>query len=456
MFRPPLVSVTAFLLTMVSGLSPVDALPQEQNFDPGHSLLRRVAEAYARLPGYADEGTMTLSFALSGEETSQTLEKPFAFARPNRLAVAQEPAAFYLDGQQQLSALAGLYLRSEAPDVLTPSVLARDPAAAYIFGGITGIPSMTLFRLLASEDPYEAILQGVERLEREPERSVDGVECRSLKIVPQAGPVVRFLIDPQSYLLRRIEVVPAPKELPETMVVKEISWSPGTISTEVPPADRFVYTPPEDARRVESIAALMAGPDGTEPGAGLKGKPAPQFSLKLLAADGTIESSSREELAGKVVVIDVWTTWFDPCVAELQALSTLIDRFEDHPSADRLRVISLSMDTPAPDEDDTEDVEEPADDEKIAEIRTLVERFLEAKDFRLDRPPMARVAIDPTGETAQALGIEAIPMLLVMDSQGVVREVLVASPPQAVLDLAPTIDALLDADRSDASKPSGD
>jgi thiol-disulfide isomerase/thioredoxin len=268
--------------------------------------------------------------------------------------------------------------------------------------------------------------------------------------------MVRLLIDPQSYLLRRIEVVPAPEELPENMEVKEISWSPGTISTEVPPDDRFAYTPPEDARRVDSIAALMAGPDGTEPGANLKGKPAPQFSLDLLAANGAIEPLSRDDLAGKVVVIDVWTTWFDPCVPELQAVATLVDRFADHPAADRLRVVSLSVDKPAPDEDDTEDADAPPTDEQVAEIRALIERFLDAKDFRLDRPPMARVAIDPDGETAEALGIEAIPMLILIDPEGVVREVLVASPPQKVLDLAPTIEALLDGEGPDPSAPSGD
>lgn len=451
MLRSPVRLAVVVLLATVSRFSPAVAMTQEPNFDPGHSLLRRVAEAYAGLPGYADEGTMTLSFALGGEETSQILEKPFAFARPNRLAVVQEPAAFFLDGNQQVSALAGLYLIAEAPDALNTTVLARDPAAAYIFGGITGIPTMTLFRLLASEDPYEAILRGVERLEREPERAVDGVECRSLKIVPQAGPVVRLLIDPQRDLLRRIEVVPSPEELPENMVVKEISWSPGTITTEVPPDDRFVYSPPDDARRVDSLAALMAGPDGTEPGAGLKGKPAPEFTLTLLAANGKLERVSREELVGKVVVIDVWTTWFDPCIPELQALSTLIDRFEDHPQANRLRMVSLSVDTVVADEDDPEKAEDPAADDPTAEIRTLVERYLDAKDFRLDRPPMARVAVDPNGETAKALGIEAIPMLLVIDSKGVVREVRVASPPQKMLELAPTIEALLKADASEAS-----
>ncbi|MEW4567786.1 hypothetical protein AB1L88_07955 [Tautonia sp. JC769] len=455
MLRSPLICSASLLLALVSGPSPGIAMTQEPNFDPGHSLLRRVAEAYARLPGYADEGTMTLSFALAGEETAQTLEKPFAFARPNRLAVAQEPAAFYLNGQEQISALTGLYLIAEAPEALSTTVLARDPAAAYIFGGITGIPSMTLFRLLASEDPYEAILQGVERLEREPERTIDGIECRSLKIVPEAGPVVRLLIDPQSYLLRRIEVVPAPQELPEDLTVKEISWSPGTISTQVPPDDRFVYSPPEDARRVESLAALMAGPDGTEPGANLKGNPVPGVTMNLLAPDGALEPLTRDDLAGKVVVIDAWTTWFEPSVSELEALATVIDHFADHPDADRLLVVSLSLDKPAPAEDAPEDAEAPPSDEQINEVRTLVEQFLDSKEFRLDRPPMARVALDPDGQTAEALGIEAIPMLILIDAGGVVREVLVASPPQKVLELVPTIEALLDAEGPDSATPSG-
>ncbi len=414
-----------------------------------------MAEAYKALPGYADEGTVTLSFTAAGQDESQTIAKPFAFARPNRLVVSQEPAAFHLDGRQQVSEIAGLYLVSDAPEAITATVLARDPAASYIFGGITGIPSVTLFRLLASDDPYTTILQGVERLEREPERAVNGVECRSLKIVPEAGPVVRLLIDPESFLIRRIEIVPSVQGLPDDLEVKEISWSSGPISVEIPPEDRFTHAPPDDARQVQSIAALMAGPDGEEPGSSLLNKPAPDFSLDLLADDATIERMTRESLAGKVVLIDVWATWCDPCEPELNAVDALLDHFADRPGTDRLRVISLSVDSLSPSVDDDE--EQPKTDaRRVAEVRQLVERFLDGKSLNLDRPPIARVAIDPKGNTTKVLGIEAIPMLILIDPTGTVRAVHVGAPPRVIRELIPTIEGMLDDSQPASSSGSED
>ncbi|QDV33231.1 TlpA family protein disulfide reductase [Tautonia plasticadhaerens] len=445
-------SASVSALVAALAIAPAAESRQGPNLDPGHTLLARVAEAYKALPGYVDEGSVRLSFLVAGDDKTQVVPRPFAFARPDRLAISSEPASFHLDGDRQVSAIAGRYLVSDPPESLSDETLARDPAASYIFGGLPGIPSMTLFRLLTSEDPYQAILQGVERLEREPERAVDGIECRSLRIVPFSGPVVRLLIDPQTFLVRRIEIVPAPGELPDDIQIKEISWSPGTIISDVPPDSRFTYAAPEDAREVESLAALMAGPDGEEPGAGLLGRPAPQFSLELLAEDDQVERISNTDLEGNVVLIDVWATWCVPCQPELRAIDQLLDRYASGsgPAADRLRVISLNIDSPPrPDEEPPaeteEDGESPGDAavDPVAEIRSRVEEHLTSAGLSLDRPPIGRVAIDPGGEATEALDIQAIPMLVLIDPEGIVRAVHVGAPARVVRELASKIDALL-------------
>ena len=73
MFRSPLAATLIVLCWIGSGPTRATAMIQESNFDPGHTLLVRVAEAYQRLPGYADEGTLTLSFSVAGQDESQTI-----------------------------------------------------------------------------------------------------------------------------------------------------------------------------------------------------------------------------------------------------------------------------------------------------------------------------------------------------------------------------------------------
>ena len=79
--RTALVPAVVALLAIGPGPAPRAAMPQELNLEPGHSLLRRVSEAYKALPGYADRGAVTLSLSKAGEVETETIPQPFAFAR---------------------------------------------------------------------------------------------------------------------------------------------------------------------------------------------------------------------------------------------------------------------------------------------------------------------------------------------------------------------------------------
>ena len=122
--------------------------------------------------------------------------------------------------------------------------------------------------------------------------------------------------------------------------------------------------------------------------AGEIGSRLPNFSLKDLHG---LEVTS-EELRGKVVVIDFWATWCEPCKREMPGYQQLLDRYGPKGFA----VIGLKFDT-------MKDTEDP-------------KRF--ARRFGV-RYPLA-VATEDVREKFG--GIEGLPTTLIYDRKGILRE----------------------------------
>ena len=62
-----------------------------------------------------------------------------------------------------------------------------------------------------------------------------------------------------------------------------------------------------------------------------KGGPAPQLALSGLLNAPVRELKSLEELKDKVVVLEFWATWCEPCVESIPHLNALAEKFRDKP-----------------------------------------------------------------------------------------------------------------------------
>ena len=115
------------------------------------------------------------------------------------------------------------------------------------------------------------------------------------------------------------------------------------------------------------------------------GDPAPAF--KLAAIGDTIESDS---LRGRVVYVDFWASWCDPCRRSFPWLKELHERFGDK----GLTVVAIDLD----------------------QERKAADAFL-AK-----YPAPFRVAFDPAGKTAEAFHVAAMPSSFLIGKDGRVVE----------------------------------
>jgi thiol-disulfide isomerase/thioredoxin len=145
---------------------------------------------------------------------------------------------------------------------------------------------------------------------------------------------------------------------------------------------------------VAAIALLLSWAFGSQlfpAGRELIGKPAPSFSLPVLANGEPGARMSLSELGGVVVVVDFWATWCEPCLVQAPILERVA---QAHP--DDVVVLGVSVD---------EDPE-------------LARRFVRQK--RLTYP----IVVDDTGVVQAAYGARTLPLVVVIDPAGRVAKVL--------------------------------
>lgn len=79
------------------------------------------------------------------------------------------------------------------------------------------------------------------------------------------------------------------------------------------------------------LAAACSDPVPGRPALARKGRPAPEIKLQKLLNAPVQQLGGWEELRGKVVVLEFWATWCEPCAEYLPELNAMAARFRDKP-----------------------------------------------------------------------------------------------------------------------------
>lgn len=134
------------------------------------------------------------------------------------------------------------------------------------------------------------------------------------------------------------------------------------------------------------IAAWLLGAvGGCQRGGALVGKPAPEFSLADLRGNAV----RLANLKGKVVFINVWATWCEPCRQEMPSMQALYERL----TGPDFEMLAVSADQSP---------------------RDVVERFV--KTYALTFP----VLPDPDLQVADRYRVTGYPETFVIDRNGTI------------------------------------
>jgi cytochrome c biogenesis protein CcmG/thiol:disulfide interchange protein DsbE len=146
---------------------------------------------------------------------------------------------------------------------------------------------------------------------------------------------------------------------------------------------------------VVTIWVLTGRGDGVQGQAmGEVDRPAPSFSLQTLAGD----SVSLAEYRGKVVLVNFWGTWCEPCKREMPALQAANERYGEQ----GLAIIGVNL----------------TDDEVVQGVTEEQVRQFVAQ-YNLTYP----IALDRDGSVTNAFRVFPLPTSFFIDAQGHIRYV---------------------------------
>lgn len=116
------------------------------------------------------------------------------------------------------------------------------------------------------------------------------------------------------------------------------------------------------------------------------GQPAPHFTLRDLSGHTVTLKSC---LGQTVVLLDFWATWCGPCRMAMPGLQELAHKFQDR----GLEILSVNLGDPA----------------------NRVRQFMDFRNYTF------HVLLDQNGKVGNKYGVQALPTLVLVDKQGIVR-----------------------------------
>jgi hypothetical protein len=236
--------------------------------------------------------------------------------------------------------------------------------------------SMAFIAALFSDNPRAALLAGVTETKHGGRVKLGEMECERIDMKQEGLDWRLFATAGEKPLVRRIEV-----RIPEQLDLS-MDFTAWKLNVAIP-SDRFQFTPPADAKKVEKFLdeEEKEGEDSD-----LIGDALPKLKLKTIEGDYFDTLS----LKGRASLIVVWSGEAEHCLNAIKAATEL---------ATARKGVAVYL----------IDVEEKVDKARV-------------KNFLSKNKVNVKTALDENGQVVEKLAIEGAPTTFLVDGKGVVRK----------------------------------
>ncbi len=355
-------------------------------------ILANVQKAYGRLTAIHLAATQTQTFSANGAFVSSDLDYELAEKPPGRFRArikGSVEAIAVSDGSTTWKVLPAskqwmkLELAAAATDDDNEDAEeAQDSRPKDLHDNVSRAV-LTRFPVIAKFAEHPEIL-------KEEALKIDGRKTPCYVLRLQVGPTQHDLwIDKERFLvLRDLQSGTRNSNGRLLNVTVDTKMKKVAVDTDVPDTV-FTFEPDKKWAQVDML--VLPGEERLV----LTGRPAADFTLKTV--DG--EPTELASLQGKVVVLDFWATWCPPCRAELPFIDKLHAEF-----AGKVEFLGIN------DEDSG-----------------TVKGFLKKAGYTFP------VLMDGKRQVHRTYGIRSIPVLLVIDRHGVIRQHFIGSRSEEAL-----------------------
>jgi len=154
---------------------------------------------------------------------------------------------------------------------------------------------------------------------------------------------------------------------------------------------------------LSALFGLVVMPRLVPAGGGLVDEPAPNFTLPVVANGDVGARMQLTDLRDKVVILDFWATWCQPCAMQAPILDRVARRYRDD-------VVVLGINVG----------EAPSKAQKYAALKGLSYPIL----------------VDPDGQAQRAYGANTLPTVVLIDRKGNISTVVQGVVREAALERA--------------------